>query len=175
MDQYIPYDPPYLEIGEGGEGGGDPFPPNGDFGGVRTYVDPDGNGVAIFSGEIPVGYILVSEAATNVVGTAVQIQGSDSVALAVPSGPSIQLDGTGNELQVVSNGDIFINAETGLFLGGNDQNATIGMDPDGIQISALAIGFFGSFPVNRPEVPASPTVQDLVDALVALGLITQAP
>ena len=36
------------------------------------------------------------------------------------------------------------------------------------------IGFFGKAPAARPEVPASPTAQDVVSALVALGLITQA-
>jgi hypothetical protein len=36
------------------------------------------------------------------------------------------------------------------------------------------VGFFGKTGVTRPQVPASPTVQDVVDALKALGLITQA-
>jgi hypothetical protein len=36
------------------------------------------------------------------------------------------------------------------------------------------VGFFDTPGVTRPEVPASPTVQDVVDALKALGLITQA-
>jgi hypothetical protein len=37
------------------------------------------------------------------------------------------------------------------------------------------VGFYGKAPVTRPEVPAIPLAQDVVDALVALGLITQAP
>lgn len=36
------------------------------------------------------------------------------------------------------------------------------------------VGFYGVDPVNRPEVPVIATVQDIVDALLALGLITQA-
>lgn len=35
------------------------------------------------------------------------------------------------------------------------------------------LGFFGAAPVTQPEVPAVPEVQDVVDALVALGLVTQ--
>lgn len=36
------------------------------------------------------------------------------------------------------------------------------------------LGFFGASTVNRPEVPAIPTPQDIVDALLALGLVQQA-
>jgi hypothetical protein len=35
-------------------------------------------------------------------------------------------------------------------------------------------GFFGASAVGRPEVPASPNAQDIVDALVLLGLVSQA-
>jgi hypothetical protein len=40
--------------------------------------------------------------------------------------------------------------------------------------SAGRVGFFGTTGVTRPEVPASPSAQDVVTALKALGLITQA-
>jgi hypothetical protein len=37
------------------------------------------------------------------------------------------------------------------------------------------VGFFGATPVTRPVVPlTTPDAQDVIDALVALGLITQA-
>jgi hypothetical protein len=36
------------------------------------------------------------------------------------------------------------------------------------------IGFYGTEPIAVPEVPAAPLPQDIVDALVALGLVTQA-
>lgn len=39
---------------------------------------------------------------------------------------------------------------------------------------AEALGFFGTAAVAQPEVPAIPTPQDIVDALVTLGLVTQA-
>lgn len=36
------------------------------------------------------------------------------------------------------------------------------------------VGFFGTAPIARPNVPATtPTVQQVITALVALGLITQ--
>lgn len=40
--------------------------------------------------------------------------------------------------------------------------------------TAGGLGFFGTTGVARPEVPATPTEQDIVTALVALGLVTQA-
>lgn len=43
-----------------------------------------------------------------------------------------------------------------------------------ISLASTNLGFYGTAAVARPEVPASPTAQDIVDALVALGLITQA-
>lgn len=36
------------------------------------------------------------------------------------------------------------------------------------------VGFYGTTPVTRPQVAASPTAQGIVDALKALGIITQA-
>lgn len=36
------------------------------------------------------------------------------------------------------------------------------------------VGFFGTTPVARPEVAATPDAQGIADALLALGLITQA-
>ena len=44
-----------------------------------------------------------------------------------------------------------------------------------INLNAANMGFFDKSNVARPEVPAVPLPQDIVDALVALGLITQAP
>jgi hypothetical protein len=44
-----------------------------------------------------------------------------------------------------------------------------------VAVSGDALGFFGSSSVAQPVVPASPTAQDVVDALVALGLVSQTP
>ncbi len=43
-----------------------------------------------------------------------------------------------------------------------------------INLAAGKMGFYDKSNVTRPEVPAIPTPQNIVDALVALGLITQA-
>jgi hypothetical protein len=40
--------------------------------------------------------------------------------------------------------------------------------------SEARAGFFGATPVARPEIPATPTAQDIADVLVAFGLATQA-
>lgn len=56
----------------------------------------------------------------------------------------------------------------------NSTLLTVDDDAETIQCDATNIGFFGTSAVPRPEVPATPTAQDVVDALVTLGLITQA-
>lgn len=87
-----------------------------------------------------------------------------------------ELDGGGSvDLSNYVGEIVDISGTTSLHIGGNSNNATVELSSDGIALAAEAMGFFGSFPIARPEVPASPTVQDVVDALVALGLITQAP
>jgi hypothetical protein len=64
-----------------------------------------------------------------------------------------------------------------IFGGGSDVSdaGAIDMAGSAIGFTTTAMGFFGNSAVPRPEVPASPTEQDIVDALVALGLVTQAP
>jgi len=51
---------------------------------------------------------------------------------------------------------------------GTDDGALMGRDSDS------KVGFYGAVPVARPVIAATPTVQGVVDALVALGLVTQA-
>ena len=51
---------------------------------------------------------------------------------------------------------------------GTDDGALVGRD------TTSKVGFFGAAPVVRPVVPlTTPDAQDVIDALVALGLITQ--
>jgi hypothetical protein len=50
---------------------------------------------------------------------------------------------------------------------GNDANFTLRIQ------AGQKLGFYGTAPVVRPNVPAVPTAQDVVDALVTLGLVTQ--
>ena len=51
---------------------------------------------------------------------------------------------------------------------GTDDGTLVGRNAD------TKVGFFGAAPVARPVIAASPTVQGVVDALKALGIVTQA-
>lgn len=54
-----------------------------------------------------------------------------------------------------------------------DSNNSLELSDSGLTVTG-PVGFYGGSPAARPQVPASPTVQQVVNALVALGLITQA-
>lgn len=51
---------------------------------------------------------------------------------------------------------------------GTDDGTLVGRNSDG------KVGFYGAAPVVRPVIAATPTAQGIVDALKALGLVTQA-
>jgi hypothetical protein len=62
-----------------------------------------------------------------------------------------------------------------------DANFTQGLEVSSVSVTIadkLAVsgnvGFYGTTPVARPQVPAIVTAQNIVDALITLGLITQA-
>ncbi len=64
-----------------------------------------------------------------------------------------------------------------MALSTDSQAAAAQETPDGTLVgrnSTSKVGFFGTTPVTRPQVAASPTAQGIVDALKALGVITQA-
>jgi len=48
------------------------------------------------------------------------------------------------------------------------------MDGTAIKFGVSQMGFFNTAPASRPTVPMTPTAQDVVDALVTLGLVVQA-
>jgi hypothetical protein len=57
---------------------------------------------------------------------------------------------------------------------GNDLGATIAVDLTSVTVQTTLLGFYNAAAVARPVVPlTSPTVQNVIDALVALGLIVQ--
>lgn len=87
----------------------------------------------------------------------------------VGSGTSIELDPTAISISSSSIGGA-------VTISGDNGNTSISMDSSGLQFGSLNIGFYGTFPAPRPQVPAVGvvTVQDLVTALVSIGLITQA-
>lgn len=128
-----------AEGGGGGGGGGDPFPVQADFGGLRGYIDPDGNGVGIFGGEVPQNYMLVSDGqggvANIVSGGAVQVQGGDSIALAVGGGPSFSLRGEDDQEAQINADHVYVQSDdfeiTGDALFNGNAYGPILVSPDG--------------------------------------------
>jgi hypothetical protein len=111
----------------------------------------------------------------------------------IPSTSWGVVDGSGNQLRFITVGTNAITIDIDS-AGGTAPRSSLGLrktqfnvtheesggstagvlgDATGLTLTG-DIGFFAHAPSARPEVPASPTVQDVVDALVALGLITQA-
>ena len=103
------------------------------------------------------------------------------------SGTTFFYGGDGNsivsllaDIAILQGIDAAVIADFGtLSLIANDPTGAIQIDAQGstgISVgggSTDKVGFYGTGPVTRPNVPASPTVQDVVDALKTLGLITQ--
>ena len=65
--------------------------------------------------------------------------------------------------------DVGASTDPGSVMVGADNAEGVGLGR-----AAGRIGAFGAEPALRPEVPATPDAQDVVDALVTLGWITQA-
>ncbi len=51
---------------------------------------------------------------------------------------------------------------------GTEDGTLVGRNAD------TPVGFYGAAPIPRPVLPAAPTADDIADALVALGLVSQA-
>jgi hypothetical protein len=196
MEQFIPFknyleqqiDEIEEELDEGGGGGGDV-----DFSNVSEPV---------ISVEATDGFL--SLIASNPTGGAITlnsalgylIQGGPSSAL------NLMLDG-GNETLVWQPGqfEVTVDAQNSqstlriepdnvlLLSGADDSQVTIQANGNGttnvsivsggatagnITLDCDGLGFYGGGPTPKPVVPATPTIQDVVDALVSLGLISQA-
>ena len=95
--------------------------------------------------------------------------GSGDIVLDSPDGVSITGLGTtlviGTPLNLESPSNVVVFATTLISL--TSASVKVGA-------SGNSIGFYGATPVARPEVPAVVTAQDITDALVTLGLVTQA-
>lgn len=57
---------------------------------------------------------------------------------------------------------------------GNSTKLTLNDAAESIRFECASMGFFGAAVITKPEVPAVASPQDIIDALVALGLISQA-
>lgn len=82
--------------------------------------------------------------------------------------PSVSLEAPAGDIQMEASDSVrlFTSPTTALEVRDSDSAITIG---------ALKLGFFDTAAVARPEIPASPTEQDIANVLIALGLATQAP
>lgn len=79
-----------------------------------------------------------------------------------------QITDDGTDVDILAAGTFKASGAAGLILNEGLDNE---MNFDG----GSGMGFFGGAPTNQPVVPATPTEQDIVDALLALNLISQAP
>jgi hypothetical protein len=151
-----------------------------------------GEATATQTASATAGNASVNAAASSADGTATANRSADSTtwdAEATTSasaggglGARVFNDATGNDtanaatrLNAFVNGSGRASAELRAFKDGDDATGA-GMRVEATAAGGYKMGFgeVAAAPIAIPEVAASPTVQQVVDALVALGLITQA-
>jgi hypothetical protein len=84
------------------------------------------------------------------------------------------LAGQGGGFTYSSGGGSFVRATGTSAELGDGTGREVGVTDNGINVSTDALGFYDVAPIARPVVPLTvPTVQNVITALVALGLIVQ--
>lgn len=100
-----------------------------------------------------------------------------TVVISADSALSLQASGAGGAIHLNSDGNTNISANaagSSVSITADDGNSAVNIDMNGITINSADIGFFGQTPAPRPVVPlTTPTLQNLIDALVSIGLIVQ--
>ncbi len=147
--------------------------PTGPSTNLAVTDSPAVGGIAV-SGTPSSGQVLIATGAAaaawgSLVG-ALEVLTTLTVDQAAPGGGDVELHSNPSG----SNGYVQINGGSG-----GPTSPLLKMDSSsaGTMLSVTndaKVGFFGAAPVTRPQVPATPLPQDIVNALVALGLITQA-
>jgi hypothetical protein len=168
---------PESELASGGPGGG--ITNNAPVNTIPVTVDVDGN-------LGPTGLTIDASSNLAVASTSTPDDGDPVLTLHVTeegAAPLLEInsDGQGDygfQDQDIG-GPIFLD-----FHRNSDGARVIRLGSNGLEVlnafsagndsGFVSIGFYGTPPVVRPEVPASPTAQDIVDVLKTLGLITQA-
>lgn len=102
-----------------------------------------------------------------------QSAGGSGVALVDPSGGEIQVKGDGTVWIHATDEDIVVEVGGGgeFIVGGTAGDNPANMK---LRVNGRGVGFYGNDAIDQPTVSATPNAQDVVDALVALGLVTQA-
>lgn len=141
------------------------YPPPSEGGGLPTGWTQDEGTLAVTAG------------GAFIAPNGIDVSGGDLVGVSsMTTTGSLTIDGdleTGGGAVNTGGGDV----DTGggslasVFAISMDGNLTIG---DALDHDGTAVGFYGTTPAARPEAPASPTAQDVVDILLAVGLCTQA-
>lgn len=94
------------------------------------------------------------------------------------AGLRVTKTGSGSGAVLVVGGDTFVSGAviaTTTATSGALSAASLAVDTDTLVVNTDSeIGFFGATPVLQQNVPmTTPSVQDVIDALVALGLVEQ--
>jgi hypothetical protein len=102
--------------------------------------------------------------AGNLIG---YVDASGSIVMTCPPG-------AGGGLNYTAGGGAVLECTGNTALIGNGAGADVNVDNNGVAIQTTLLGFYDKDPIARPVVPLTgPTVQNVIDALVALGLIVQ--
>jgi hypothetical protein len=139
------------------------YPEPGDL--VKTVVDlvtavnDGGGGIPDLSNYIGDTILLQSNLSGSFRST------DDSADVTVEAG-SASVSGTNSASLGSPAGQVFVTAATEVHIVADGGQSRVDFTP------ADGVVFFST---HSPVIPASPTIQDIVDALVTLGLVTQAP
>lgn len=129
-----------------------------------TYYDSEGVAVTTFAGNADEALIRTTGSSLDLFSNGVATLAADT-SVTVQVGDDITLNNTGHDKISVTN------TETVIYR--NDVR-TVEIDDESVKFTTSKIGFFTAAPVIRPLVPiTTPDVQDVIDALVALGLVVQ--
>lgn len=114
---------------------------------------------------------------SNIAGSFRSISGDADVQ--VQEGGSASIVGVLQATIGSPGGQVFVTASTDVHVVSHGGTARVdfvtGEGGGTIIFDSDSLGFFGSSGAAQPNIPASPTAQDIANVLIALGLATQTP
>ena len=138
-------------------------------GGGLDWSDIEAPAISFFATTNDADFSCDSGTATlsSISGQAVVSSGSNSAL--IQAGSSF--------IEVDHNEAVLVQAAAGfgVTISGDGGSTSIHVDDNGVQVGqgGSSIGFYGISPITPPNVSGTPTLQEVVNALKALGLITQ--